>query len=57
LAENFIDSRLTGAPLRDLDKGFGQARVVCRIEMKAKADVKITEGIIRERKIDRTNEI
>jgi hypothetical protein len=29
---SFIDSRLTGASLRDLDKGFGQARVVCQLE-------------------------
>jgi hypothetical protein len=54
---NFIDSRLTGAPLRDFDKGFGQARVVCQLEIQAKTDVKITLGKIRERKINRTNEI
>jgi hypothetical protein len=29
---SFIDSRLTGAPLRDTDKGFGQARVVYELE-------------------------
>jgi hypothetical protein len=30
---SFIDSRLTGAPLRDFDKGFGQARVVFQLEI------------------------
>jgi hypothetical protein len=54
---NFIDSRLTGAPLRDFDKGFGQARVVCQLEIYVKTDVKITSGKIKERKINRTNEI
>jgi hypothetical protein len=57
LVENFIDSRLTGAPLRDFDKGFGQARVVRQLEILAKTEVKITIGKIRERKINRTNEI
>jgi hypothetical protein len=57
LVDNFTDSRLTGNSLRDLDKGFRQARVVCQLEMKAKTDVEITLGDIRERKINRTNEI
>jgi hypothetical protein len=49
LVEKFIDSRLPG----DLNKGFGQARVVCQLEIEAKTDVKITLGKIRERKKDK----
>jgi hypothetical protein len=54
---SFIDSRLTGAPLRDLYKDSGKATVVCQLELQAKRDVNITLGKIRERKINRTNQI
>jgi hypothetical protein len=59
---SFIDSRLTDAPLRDTDKGFGQDRVVCQtfdiwLDIWDKTDDKITLGKITERKINRTSEI
>jgi hypothetical protein len=47
---SFIGSRLTGAPLRDFDKGFEQARVVCQEKFMSKQMSKLRqEKLKRER--------